>query len=51
MLVESKEEEANPDRIRERIIGCLGRTVSLVAKVAAQIEYLKLMMKEFWTAA
>ncbi len=50
-LVESDDETTNSTRIKERVIYCLGKTVSLIAKLAEEIEHLKLIMKEFWTAA
>ena len=50
-LAESDNESANPDKIKERILYCLDKTVSLVAKLAEAMERVRLMMKEFWTAA
>ncbi|MDP2913364.1 MAG: 6-phosphogluconolactonase [Candidatus Omnitrophota bacterium] len=49
-LAESEDEAANINRIKERILYCLGRTVSIMMKLAEDIERVRLMMKEFWTA-
>jgi hypothetical protein len=50
-LAESDNDSANPDKVKERILYCLDKTVSLIAKLAEAMERVRLMMKEFWTAA
>ena len=46
-----KDENADPDKIRERIKYCLDKTVSLVAQVARAMENIRLLMKEVWSKA
>ncbi|MFA5142675.1 MAG: hypothetical protein WC522_00720 [Candidatus Omnitrophota bacterium] len=52
-LAEAEDEKDNPDpeKIKIRIENCLNIIVRLSEEVARSIEHLKLIMKEFWTAA
>jgi len=49
--VESDDEAANPGKAAQRINYCLGKIVRLSEKIAEEFEHIKLIMKEFWTAA
>jgi hypothetical protein len=50
-LVESEDEAADPKKVLDRIKFCLGRIVKLSERLAEEFEHIKLVMREFWTAA
>ncbi|MDO8525008.1 MAG: hypothetical protein Q7S07_00780, partial [Candidatus Omnitrophota bacterium] len=48
-MAESEDEANSDDKVKDRILYCLGKTVSLLNKIRADMEQVRLMMIEFMT--
>jgi hypothetical protein len=50
-LEETADEATDPAKIRDRVQGCVERVISLMARIALDMERIRLMLQTIWTAA